>query len=105
RAPDRVARAAAYRGYMALARSARLIFAAHVARMMCNHVFGLRGGLRSGIFAVAILVAGGVTPVHAQSGDPIAPAANSVGPADSTPSPDHVRKSTEPPPFDPNRPA
>lgn len=73
--------------------------------MMCNRVFGLHVGLRSGIFAGAILVAVGVTPVHAQSGDPISPPANTVGPADSTPSPDHVRKPTEPPPFDPNRPA
>ena len=90
---------------MALARGARLIFAAHVGRMMCNRVFGLHVGLRSGIFAGAILVAVGVTPVHAQSGDPISPPANTVGPADSTPSPDHVRKPTEPPPFDSNRPA
>ena len=90
---------------MALARGARLIFSAHVGRMMCNRVFGLHVGLRSGIFAGAILVAVGVTPVHAQSGDPISPPANTVGPADSTPSPDHVRKPTEPPPFDSNRPA
>ena len=96
---------AAYRRHIALARGARLIFAAHVGRMMCNRVFGLHVGLRSGIFAGAILVAAGVTPVHAQSGDPISPPANTVGPADSTPSPDHVRKPTEPPPFDPNRPA
>src|SRR5205814_884287 len=41
----------------------------------------------------------------AQSGDPISPPANTVGPADSTPSPDHVRKPTEPPPFDQSRPA
>ena len=96
---------AAYRRHMALARGARLIFAAHVGRMMRNRVFGLQVGLRSGIFAGAILVAVGVTPVHAQSGDPISPPANTVGPADSTPSPDHVRKPTEPPPFDSNRPA
>ena len=90
---------------MALARPARLIFPAHVGRMMCKRVFGFHVGLRSGIFAGAILVAAGVTPVHAQSGDPISPPANTVGPADSTPSPDHVRKPTEPPPFDQSRPA
>ena len=90
---------------MALARGARLIFSAHVGRMMRNRVFGLHVGLRSGIFAGAILVAVGVAPVHAQSGDPISPPANTVGPADSTPSSDHVRKPTEPPPFDSNRPA
>ena len=71
--------------------------------MMCNRVFGFHVGLRSGIFAGAILVAVGVTPVHAQSGDPISPPANTAGATDSTPSPDHVRKPTEPPPFDPNR--
>src|SRR6476659_2197340 len=72
--------------------------------MMRNRVFGLHVGLRSGIFAGAILVAVGVTPVHAQSGDPISPPANSGAPADSTPSSDHVRKPTEPPPFDSNIP-
>ncbi len=72
---------------------------------MCNRVFGLQVGLRSGIFAGAILVAVGVTPVHAQSGDAISPPANTGGPADSTPSPDHVRKPTEPPPFDAKTPA
>ena len=72
---------------------------------MSNRIFGIHVGLRAGIFAGAILVAVGVTPVHAQSGDPISPPANTVGPADSTPSPDHVRKPTEPPAFDPNRPA
>jgi hypothetical protein len=90
---------------MALARGARLIFSAQVGRMMCNRVCGLHVGLRSGIFAGAILVAVGVTPVHAQSSAPIAPPANTVGPADSTPSADHVRKPTEPPAFDPNKPA
>src|SRR3954463_12849094 len=95
---------AAYRRHMEMARGARLILAAHVGRMMCNRVFGLHVGLRSGIFAGAILLAG-VTPVRAQSGDPISPPANTVGPADSGPSPDHVRKPTEPPPFDSNRPA
>jgi hypothetical protein len=73
--------------------------------MMCNRVFGSRVGIRSGIFAGAILVAVGVTPVHAQSGERISPPANTVGPADSTPSSDYVRKPTEPPPFDPNKPA
>jgi len=73
--------------------------------MMCNRVFGLQVGLRSGIFAGAILVAVGVTPVHAQSGDPISPPANTVGAADSPPPPDHVRKPAEPPPFAPSRPA
>jgi hypothetical protein len=100
-----IERAAAYRRHIALARPARLILPAHVGRMMCNRIFGLHVGLQSGIFAGAILVAVGVTPVHAQSGDPISPPANTVGPAGSTPSPDHVRKPTEPPPFDPNRPA
>ena len=73
--------------------------------MMRYRVFGLHVGLRSGIFAGAILVAAGVTPVHAQSGDPISPPANTVVPADSTPSSDHVRKPTEPPPFDSSRPS
>ena len=72
---------------------------------MCNRVFGLHLGLRSGVFAGAILVALGVTPVHAQSSGASSPPANTVGPADSTPSPDHVRKPTEPPPFDSSRPA
>jgi hypothetical protein len=90
---------------MALARPVCLIFAGHVGRMMCNRVFGLQVGVRAGIFAGAILVAAGVTPVHAQSGDPISPPANTVGPANSNRSSDQVRKSTEPPPFDPNRPA
>src|SRR5204863_8019310 len=45
-----------------------------------------------------------VTPVHAQGGDPIAPPTNTVSPGDSTPSADHVRKLTEPPPFDSSRP-
>jgi translation initiation factor IF-2 len=89
----------------ALARSARLIFSAHVGRMICKRVFGFQVGVRSGIFAGAVLVVVGGTPVHAQSGDPISPPANAAGPGDSTPSSDHVRKPTEPPPFDPNRPA
>jgi translation initiation factor IF-2 len=72
--------------------------------MICRHILGLHVGLRSGIFAGAILVAVGVSPVHAQSGDPISPPANSGAPADSTPSSDHVRKPTEPPPFDSNLP-
>ena len=96
---------AAYRRHTALARGARLIFTAHVGRMMRYRVFGLHVGLRSGIFAGAILVAAGVTPVHAQSGDPISPPANTVVPADSPASSDHVRKPTEPPPFDSSRPA
>jgi len=105
RCPGDIERAA-YRWHSAMARGARLIFSAHVGRMtMCNRVFGLHVGLRSGILAGAILVAVGVTPVRAQSGDPISPPANTVRPADSTPSPDHVRKPTEPPPFDSSRPA
>ncbi len=72
---------------------------------MCNRVFGLHVGLRSGIFAGALLVAVGVTPVRAQSGDPISPPANAAAPVDSTPSSDHVRKPTEPPPFDSSKPA
>ena len=70
---------------------------------MCNRVFGLQAGLRWGIFAGAVLVAVGVTPAHAQSGGGISPPATVQ--SDSTPSSDHVRKPTEPPPFDPNRPA
>jgi len=73
--------------------------------MMCKRVFVLHGGLGPGILAGAILVAVGVTPVRAQSSDPISPPANTVGPADSTRSSDHVRQSTEPPPFDPGKPA
>ena len=68
---------------------------------------GLQVGLRLGIFAGAVLVAVGVTPAHAQSGGVLSPPANTAGQADadSTPSSDHVRKLTEPPPFDPNKPA
>jgi hypothetical protein len=73
--------------------------------MMRNRSFGIQGGLRSGVFAAAILVAGGVSPVRAQSGDPIAPPVTTAAPADSTPSSDHVRKPTEPPPFDSSKPA
>ena len=72
---------------------------------MCNRVFGHHVGLRWGIFAGAVLVAVGVTPAHAQSGGGMSPPVNTGGPADSTPSPDHVRKPTEPPPFDSNTPA
>jgi hypothetical protein len=72
---------------------------------MCNRVFGLQAGLRWGICAGAVLVAVGVTPAHAQSAGGISPPANTAGQADSTPSPDHIRKPTEPPPFDPNKPA
>ena len=73
--------------------------------MICKRVFGHHVGLRWGIFAGAVFVAVGVTPAHAQSGGGTSPPANTAGPADSTPSPDHVRKPTEPPPFDSNRPA
>jgi len=70
--------------------------------MMCKRVLGLHAGLRPGILAGAIVVAVGVGPVHAQSAEPTSPPANTVGSVET--SPDHVRKSTEPPPFDPNKP-
>jgi hypothetical protein len=73
--------------------------------MIRNRIFGLHVGLRSGVFAGAALVAVGVSPVHAQSGEPISPPANTAGPPASTASSDHVRQATEPPPFDANKPA
>src|SRR4029079_19066827 len=73
--------------------------------MMCNRVFGFRVGLRSAIFAGASLVAVGVTPARAQSGDPISPPANTTGPGDSTAAPDHVSKATEAAAIDASRPA
>jgi hypothetical protein len=87
---------AAYRAKIALARARRLIFSAHVRRMMRKHVFGLSVGFRSAIFAGAIFLGAGVAPVRAQSGDTVSPPA--------TVSPDHIRKPTEPPPFDANKP-
>ena len=56
---------------------------------MSNRVFGFQTGLGAGIFAGAILAVVNVTAVRAQSGGPASAPA----------------QSTEPPPFDPDKPA